>query len=178
MVIIAEVGLLRVIKTESIYNLLVLFLTSLVTTSSKDIVMLNSNGLSVPPCLHLHLKIYTILYMSWHNFLSFCVNSGLLALVSYILSVPVSNVDFFFLKKQVKFRKNDKKCFIQSILHRLLYIFPIFRAIRRPFSANYSSSHFFTSSYEPKRCSASAWNHQCKQVVIGRSQVWWITRMG
>ena len=25
--------------------------------------------------------------------------------------------------------KNDKKCFIQSMLNRLLYIFPIFRAI-------------------------------------------------
>ena len=65
----------------------------------------------------------------------------------------------FFLNKQVKFEKNDKKCFIKGMLNHLLYIFPIFRAICEyhvSFVANHSLSHFFTSSYEPKRCSASA----------------------
>ena len=36
---------------------------------------------------------------------------------------------FFSLKKTRQIRKYDKMCFVQSMLHRLLYIFSIFRAI-------------------------------------------------
>ena len=46
-----------------------------------------------------------------------------------------------------------------------------------PFAANHSLSHFFTSSYELKRCSASVW-HRCEQVVIGTSQVQWVSSKG
>ena len=38
-------------------------------------------------------------------------------------------MQIFLLKEHVKFRRMTKKCFIQSMLHRLLYIFPIFWAL-------------------------------------------------
>ena len=92
----------------------------------------------------------------------------------YIPGVQVWNTDFF-LWKHVKFT-TDKKCFIRSMLHSLLFIFPSFGQFVNTTpvqSANHLSSHFFTSSYEPMHCSA-----RCKQVKIRKSQVWWVSRMG
>ena len=73
-----------------------------------------------------------------------------------IPGVQVWNTDFF-LKKHVKFGRT-----LNSVLFKVCSIvcytfFSIFQAIceyHAPFPANVSSSHFFTSSYEPKHCSA------------------------
>ena len=48
---------------------------------------------------------------------------------SELARVQVRNADFLLLKKRVKFKKMIKNYFIQSTLHRLLYISPIFREI-------------------------------------------------
>ena len=57
-------------------------------------------------------------------YLKFCILLG----KQYLPAAQVWNADIFS-KKTRQIRKNDKKYFIQSMLHRLIYIFSIFRAI-------------------------------------------------
>ena len=64
-------------------------------------------------------------------------------------------------------RKYNKKCFIQSMLHRLLYIFPIFRAIYEYYaSKNFPLLlriiHRVTFSYLRTNQSAA---HQVREVL-------------
>ena len=70
---------------------------------------------------------------------------------------------FLFLKKHVKFGRMVKSASFNACSIACYIYFPIFRAIYEyyaskssPFAANRSSSHFFTSSYESKRCSESS----------------------
>ena len=71
------------------------------------------------------------------------------------------------------------------MLHRLLYIFLIFRAIcEYHASGNLSlllpNIHraIFSHLRANKALLSKCLTHRCKQVVIGKSQVWWVSRTG
>ena len=70
-------------------------------------------------------------------------------------------------------------------LHRLLYIFPIFRTICEyhagkffPFCCERFIELFFHIFLWIKALLSKSATHSCKQVIIGRSQVWRVRRIG
>ena len=76
-------------------------------------------------------------------------------------------------------RKIDKECFIQSMLHRLLYIFPSFKQFVHntsvkifPFWCKPFIEPFFHIFTQTKTLLSKCVIHRWKQVVTGRSQVW------
>ena len=79
------------------------------------------------------------------------------------LNIPTVQVlnAIFFLKKHVKFGRMIK---IALFKVRSIICFVNTAAVKSfHFAANLSSSHFFTSSYESKRCSASTWPIDAKK---------------
>ena len=70
----------------------------------------------------------------------------------------------FLLKNQVKFGRMIKSALFKVCSIACYTLIPSFGQFVNitpvkiyPLVANHSSSHFFTSSYESKRCSVSAW---------------------
>ena len=70
----------------------------------------------------------------------------------------------FFLNKLVKFGRIIKSAIFKICSIACYTFFASFGHFvnttpgnTSPFAENHSSNHFFTSSYEPRRCSASAW---------------------
>ena len=68
---------------------------------------------------------------------------------------------------------NDKNYFVQSMLHRLLYIFPIFRAICEYYTSRHPSFllQLFHIFVRTQALLTNCVTHRCKLVVIERSQV-------
>ena len=90
----------------------------------------------------------------------------------------------FFFKENLKFGRM-KKCFIQNMIHRLLYSFPFIRTYVNATSVKIFSfccepfvEPFFHIFVRTKTLLSKCATHRCKQAVIGKSQVWWVIHMG